>query len=280
MAQKKFVNPYNFIPLSDKAPDRGPVKTGNLTGVIKYSMLTRTPLIIPNTSNSEAFDVRDQNGKPVNDHKSYDFFSYDDLSDKANLNAKGTREGKYSEPVIPGSEVRGMLRNYYEILTNSCMSFVDDDDVLSKRTSEVFSPGLLERKEDGTFILYSAEDCLLRMKDTDSTKIYNADEKAEFRVKSYKNSKLKEGQKVYVGIVERGRKVKPVVDELLLEDDGKAEIGYVIKGEPGPVMKYADKEKHNCHIFIESGVVRELKKNESGTLTTVLTIYKDNKASE
>ena len=127
MGKNAFVNPYNFIPLAKTAPKRSNNKSGNLSGVIEFSLMTRTPLFIPNTSNDHALV------KNNHEHKSYDFFSYDDLSPgKGNLNESGTRIGLYSEPVIPGSEVRGMLRSYYEILTNSCMSFVDDEEV-SKR---------------------------------------------------------------------------------------------------------------------------------------------------
>lgn len=284
MDRKGFVNPYNFIPLSEIAPERSGVKKGEFTGVIRYTLRTRTPLIIPNTSNEHAFDVRDKDGNPAHtDHKSFDFFSYDDISkdaaaDNRFLNEQGFRDGLYSEPVIPGSEVRGMLRSYYEILTNSCMSFVDDEEPLSKRTGEVFTPGLIERKADGTFVLHKAEDCLLRMKNTDELDNYSADENADLRIKSYKTKALKEGQKVCVGIVERGNRIKPVVDEISLTDDGRSAIGYVLKGEDGPKM--GKNEKHNCHVFIENGVERVLKDLEISTLSTVLKIYKNNGTSE
>ena len=144
-----FINPFNFFPLSENPPKRGYSRGGSLTGVIRYTLRTRTPLIIPDTRNDHAFDVRDEMGNPADqEHRSYDFFSYDE-------------EGP-AKPVIPGSQIRGMLRSYYEILTNSCMSFVDDEEVLSKRTNEVFKAGLLERTGDGSYRLYSAKDCLYR----------------------------------------------------------------------------------------------------------------------
>ena len=70
-----FVNPYNFIPIEEEAPSREKnEEKGTYTGVIHYSLCTKTPLFIPNTSNDDAFQIR------VKDHKSYDFFSYQDLS--------------------------------------------------------------------------------------------------------------------------------------------------------------------------------------------------------
>ena len=112
-----------------------------LTGEISYSLMTRTPLFIPNTET-----VRES--KEVKGHKIYQFFSgkiYDD-----------TLEKEIEVPIIQGSEIRGMFRSYFEILSNSCMSALDSDTQLSKRTSEVFKPGLLKKVGD-RFVLYEAE---------------------------------------------------------------------------------------------------------------------------
>lgn len=284
-----FVNPYNFIRLSNDEPRRGRVRKGDLIGVITFSLRTRTPLVIPNTSNTDVFKVKNKEGEQVDEHKSYDFFSYDDLSTdgrsddelKDLFGKDGTRKGVYSEPVIPGSEIRGMIRNYYEILTNSCMSFVDDDEVLSKRTNEVFKPGLLERKEDGTFVLYKGEDCLLR----------GEGDKANGYEKIYRTVPYREGQKVFFtykkreGMNEKGRyvKAKPLAFDVRTTDYDNAKTGYIIKGEAGPEVtdpsrKYT--EKHNCHIFIRKGAIKELDSKEIKTLNTVLDMYKENGESE
>lgn len=42
------------------------------------------------------------------------FFSYTELE------AGKTYENEYNIPVIPGSEMRGVVRNVYETLTDSC----------------------------------------------------------------------------------------------------------------------------------------------------------------
>lgn len=134
----KFINPYNFIPMGkNKSKYKDDSTEKKLSGVIEYSVLTKTPLFIPNTSNSGIF--RKENDDK--DHKTYDFFSYTDLAGKKN------GDNEYYMPVIPGSEIRGMFRNNFEILTNSCMSSLDSDMSLSKRTLESFSAGLLHRVE-------------------------------------------------------------------------------------------------------------------------------------
>ena len=138
-----FVNPYNFIPFSGSREEAG-TRNGTYTGVIEYRVLTKTPLFIPNTSNDNAFAVN------IKDHKSYDFFSYTDLSERENCT--NTPE----LPVIPGSEMRGMLRSNFEILTNSCLSSIDDDVILSRRTTEIYKPGLICKNAQGKYDLYLA----------------------------------------------------------------------------------------------------------------------------
>ena len=275
MEKNTFVNPYNFFPLEKNPPVREEGKKGTYTGVIEYSLLTKTPLFIPNSSNEDAFCTG------VKDHKSYDFFSYDDLSDK-----KESLEDEYREPVIPGSEIRGMLRSYYEILTNSCLSALDDDEVLSKRTQEVFKPGLIRRSQSGEFLLHKAEDCIMRAKEENSLRLYDIGETPDFNIKSYKQKELKEGERVYAiienRILERGE-AKPIVCEIskIKSDIDYTDIGYVIKGEPGPQNEDKGKEKHNCHIFVpyENKMIRKLSKSEMSTLGKVLDIYNNNAKS-
>jgi len=123
-----FVNPYTFIGLGEsKSRSSG---NGKYTGVLSCTMMTLTPLIIPNAANEHAFSKREQrvvdrwNKKNSSSAlreesgiKSYDFYSYD--------NPEGDRENKKSSPVIPGSSIRGMIRSAYEALTDSCLSTID-----------------------------------------------------------------------------------------------------------------------------------------------------------
>lgn len=277
MAAYQFVNPYNFIPLA-KEKTAGENTDGTYTGMIQYSLLTKTPLFIPNTSNHKAFKAKSENAN--SEHKSYDFFSYADISDH-----KKTYENEYHMPVIPGSEVRGMFRNHYEILTNSCMSAIDDEVTLSKRTAEVYKPGLLKKNENGKYSLYKAEDCLWRTKGTD-----NSEDEARWRDnyyvrKCYIQSEFPEGRKVSFRYEKRtsgkalAKKVSLFSDSSL--DGSGFDTGYIIKGEKGPETGNKG-EKHCCHIFkqvVDKKKQKEVLVSENITLETldaVLKEYKDN----
>lgn len=66
---EKFINPYNFISFPPEKV-RAYSDTDKHTGVIEYSITTKTPLFIPNSSSETAF----KESIRIVDHKSYDFF--------------------------------------------------------------------------------------------------------------------------------------------------------------------------------------------------------------
>lgn len=210
MKQALFINPYNFIPLTMQKKLADP-ENRNLTGVIEYSVLTKTPLFVPNTSNDHAFFPE------LMDHKSYDFFSYKNLME-GEEKKRGYRH-IYQKPIIPGSEIRGMFRSNYEILTESCMSVVDDESVLSKRTMERFRAGLIRKIDEERYDLIDAENYRWRVK-TDHTERFH------------------EGQCVW--FEKSGNKACQVTTEAF---DGKIQ-GYILKGMKGP-------KKRCCHIFVK-----------------------------
>lgn len=260
----KFVNPYNFMPLSGNRSTWKEQKEKRYTGVIEYEVLTKTPLFIPNTSNSDAFQ------KGVEGHKSYDFFSYTDLSDK-----KESVKDHPEIPVIPGSEMRGMLRGNFEILTNSCMSAIDDDVVLGKRTNEVYKAGLLKRNEDGTFDLHKAIDCLMRTKKENSLIDDWADDPEHYRRKCYIQDGLKEGQKVYFKYIKRDRG-KPLAKQVSTQHLENRREGYVLKGEDGPDMEGKKQQKHCCHVFTPNFSETATKAIAVEPLEQVLREYRNN----
>jgi len=140
--RETFVNPYNFIPLGDSCDKNYSYKKdviGNKdskkTGWIKCELELKTPIFIPNTTKN--FKERDINA--------YNFFSYNDLSEDTKI--------KEYEPVIPGSELRGVLRSAYETVTNSCLSALDDKNILYKRTPHIAKPAVLKKVEN-KWILY------------------------------------------------------------------------------------------------------------------------------
>lgn len=235
-----FINPYNFIPLRGvkaKAKDDPAISGEKYTGFIEYTIQTKTPLFIPNTSNTDAFCIN------VDGHKSYDFFSYQDLT------GIPLSDGKTCyEPVIPGSEMRGLIRSNYEILTNSCLFNVDDE-VISKRTDQVFMAGLIKKDGEG-FHLYEARDC-----------IYREGEERRW-ADAYRTNRFLEGEKVYVDVMVRDGRMKPLAKNPGKEKlDGKT-VGYVIKGEDSPGGK---NKKHCLHVFCVKGS-EPIKKNISITV--------------
>ena len=288
----KFINPYNFVPLGNepKRESSGDVAK-KYTGCIEYSLETRTPLFIPNTSNDKAFEISkkallDTNGNEKSNkdenvyHKSYDFFSYE------NLQYNRCYDNESFTPVIPGSEVRGLIRSTYEMLTNSCMSALDDysNMALSKRNCQIFKPGLIEHTADGKFNLHDAEDYLLRTKGENILDIDLSsweDSVDKYARKCYKQKNLQEGQRVSFEYKENGRG-KKLVSSL---NTGK-NIGYVIKGEDGPEMPSrggaAKNQKHCIHVFaLKKAFSQPIVSNVSvASLDIVLKQYKDNAASK
>ena len=115
---RMFVNPYNFVPLGDGSK-RPCSFTDNesLTGEIACTLKIKTPLAIPNTE-----------GQPTDDkiEKKYEFMSVDE------------------KHIIPGSEIRGMIRNVYETITDSCLSVINNSIITKRETSAFKGTGLVK----------------------------------------------------------------------------------------------------------------------------------------
>lgn len=278
-----FVNPYNFIPLADnKDQKRTPLESrGELfSGKIKYTVKTATPLFIPNSSNDRYFDIKAGHETADDYHKSYDFFSYTDLRNRS------SSDGVKYDPVIPGSEMRGAVRSLYEAFTDSCFSAMDSDAVLSKRTPQRYTPGILMHDKNG-WTLEEAEDYICR-NHTDYSKRDGVG-----------SSKI-DGSKVSFSFRTRKRG-KPIADL-----SGSKTTGYIIKGNDGPELPKgraskcddcpsstkircaANHEKkcyllmkHNYHVFcakkpVDDSVSEESIKQFSG----VLDLYEQNVGTE
>lgn len=136
---EKFVNPYNFISIDKEIDVRtDQINIGNNTGILHCSLLTKTPLAIPDTETVTRDD---------REHPTYKFMR---------LNGK---------PAIPGSSIRGALRSTYETLTNSCFVTLDSTGgMLSARVQakRPYNAGILKKKEDNTWELYGATRYRLR----------------------------------------------------------------------------------------------------------------------
>lgn len=262
--REQFLNPYNFIPFPQKKA-QAYSESDKHTGVIEYTITTKSPLFIPNTSNDKAFSV----SETVEKHGSFDFYSYTELSkDK-------TYEDEFHEPVIPGSELRGMLRSVYEALTDSCMGVLNEKTYPVMRIAEMYRSGLIHRTSSG-FELVEAEDCIYRKerKDEYGKTVRGKDGRPEYE-KLFAKEMLPEGALVYFCKKQRtdpnGRKLKSLIDDVSTKEKaGYEEFGYLIKGESdGSIGK-----KHNCHVFIpKANLIKKLTDADIDRLQAVLKSY-------
>lgn len=151
----EFHNPYNFVTAfprqQDKLANSGLGDAGNIkqlashgkyhdgfwTGKIKIRLHTKTPLLIPDAATAE----ENREG-----HKYYDL-----------------RRTTNNQPYLPPTEIKGMLRTAYEIVTNSRYSvFVEHQDRLAYRINARgvdLIPARVEQQDDGL--------CLRLMEGTD-----------------------------------------------------------------------------------------------------------------
>lgn len=229
-----YINPYGFVALAEEEPERKTIEAWeaeeqeHYTGKIVYRLETLSPLFIPDTSNKD--------GKKEEEHKTYEFFSYGD-----------------GKPIIPGSEVRGMVRSLYETFTNSCVPFINEKEVFSKRTPEYFKPGILQRTSTGYKLVevYETADYL-----------YRENNREDFSVKSFLSDKLpQDGSEVYFNqkfMKDRPKYVKPFAENISLEKEKRKKTGYLLKGEFGPELAKSRGSKcEHCPSATKSRCVEE-----------------------
>lgn len=140
MKNNEFINPYTFIPIGEKEPDRKTVREALegkklYDGYLECNLEIQSSTYIPNTS--KKFEYL---GKRT-EHYFNDFFSYEDLS-ACDSDEIPVKPPQY--PRIPGSEIRGMVRNVYEQLTNSCLSVIDEENLPYKRTPKPKEAAILD----------------------------------------------------------------------------------------------------------------------------------------
>lgn len=151
VVNRTFVNPYNFVKLGTDCNKtinyfRAKEASDAVSGWLECELELKSPIFIPNSSNDKFFGQWHQG---QNDElKSYEFYSYDNLK-----NTNGNQQPHQPEnPVIPGSEIRGMIRSAYEALTNSCLSTIDPKMSFHKRapkSDKSGKPGILRKNGTG-----------------------------------------------------------------------------------------------------------------------------------
>ena len=254
---EEFLNVYNFIPFPEKKEECYADEDRHV-GVIQYQIITETPLFIPNTSNEKFFRTE---GEPEK-HKSYDFYSYCDKSNEKECNKQP------DIPVIPGSELRGMIRGIYETLTDSCMGILNTEEYPVKRTREKFCPGLIQKLEN-KYVLLKAKDYIYQEKD-------------DAAYKTFKETRYKEGQKIFFDQkkidIKNGREI---IRKCEKSENNRENIiyGYLIKG-----MSDGDLgRKRNAHVFVPldtSEEVTDLDKKALDRLNSVLKSYQEQPEAE
>lgn len=265
---KRFVNPYNFVPMGKKCKRWSPETNGSngYTGYFECSIKLLTPLFIPNTSSTVRL-LRKNELVEKEDRIGYDFFSYDDWS--GNNPCEGGFPPPPDSPVIPGSEIRGVIRSVHEAAFNGCMSSVDLNRELSRRCSEVKNPGILYwDKKLKEWRLKSCTKGRLRVEQRKSEK---KDRFESVMLSADAYARCKEGQEIWVKIgrmnvvkyykMSRGPKEK--------KSDAYKK-GYLHKGE------YINGKKYES-VFIEPSKTNSIKvRNEDvELLERVLREYQD-----
>lgn len=155
--------PYNFIPLPDvvvkavesaeELPDHDRYINGRYTGQFEVTLTTKTPLYIrgglstakrdENTpSEFEQAEAEKSGNAPSDFHQA--------IKNKPDFFATYDPE----QPVIPGSSLRGMLRNMVEIITYSKMQWVTDEHLFFRTmddsvVGESYRKRMMEKVEAG-----------------------------------------------------------------------------------------------------------------------------------
>ncbi len=114
MEKSDVKKPYYFVPLEEecdrKSEDKKDGEGEFFTGYFDCEIELLSPLFIP----SPEGDAQ-QTGSDV-----LEFFSYEPL--KRPRKQAGWSTWPTSNPVIPASEIRGMVRSVFEVMSNSCLS--------------------------------------------------------------------------------------------------------------------------------------------------------------
>jgi len=254
-----FVNPYHFLSLARKLEKtikyRDQKRVGTLTGWIECELQTKTPIFIPNTTKVFAKKVGES------EMKCYDFFSYTDLSQSSIAQLADAPE---TAPVIPGSELRGMIRSAFEAVTKSCLSTTDDTQKLYKRTTNVGKPGILIFKNNTWKIQCCEERIGIAFKSTPGDPHnFSAD-----------IQRLEEGAKVFIRIGQRyrtrGVDIFRVVDDIQSTPKDSSYVeGYLHKGEP------FGRRKHHESVFVPTGTMIDVDERTVQNVLENFKLYRD-----
>lgn len=278
MKENEFLNPYNFIELPEHKRKQYEDMDRH-TGVIEYSVTTKTPLFIPNTSSNKVFKISDEKefSDPEKAHHSYDFYSYTLLKQNQRY------DDVYHQPVIPGSEVRGMIRNLYETLTDSCMSGLTVNEIPIKRVPGIFKAGLICKNGENYKLLLNVDSFRIKFREylPDGKKIYVKKEYKEYKGRNFpgvltRYSTRPEGPcKSEAYVINWGMGVKKKGSHVFIAKSNSSEIKISKKLIEDTLLRVIESYKNqpsvkksnlNAYKNYESAVKAFLKNNEKGNV--------------
>ena len=130
-----FINPYTFVEGEETKKYEGMAKMGTNTGVFTCRIYPKTPILIPDPFDKSKFRNDDSSNDSSDDNKS-EHYAYKFLH---------IGVGENTKPIIPGSSIRGPLRNMYETLTDSCYATAKPNQYITARPKKAFEPGLIKK---------------------------------------------------------------------------------------------------------------------------------------
>ena len=242
-----FINPYNFVSLSQNKKSVGKDEKECITGVMDCAIKVKTPLIILNT---ETVMIKND------EHKTYDFFEINGV------------------PTNPASSIRGPLRTVYETITDSCMSVLNDS--ITARTKNAFQAGLLVKK-DGKYELYKAQRYIFKVNGRNYKEYTDKNGEVIAEVTQQELTKYRYGDiikfstknKSYEKSTKSGKKIS--VGKYITEIGTGTKEGFIVIGE-------SFSRKHFESVFEKGELVEKneaVLKKAYEKYKTVLEVYKD-----
>lgn len=231
---KNFINPYNFVPVDLKHTRRmdATKREGELlTGYLECLVECKTHLAIP-----------DMDNRKKDDKVSVNHFQYPFLGMKQGI------------PRIPGSSLRGVVRNIYETMTDSCFGTMERDTFVTTRRGQSFQPGLL-MKEGNEWKLYKAVRHLI--KDSTGNLMQQSGDKVYFKVMNHTGNNS-------------GRE-RSFVKSFDFQPMEGGKVGYLCIGEKAPRRTYQS-------IFSKGDPVNnypQIGQKDFQKLEAVLDVYRD-----
>lgn len=149
--ERTAVAPYNFVPIADPVitfpdgdpnnpleVDQGVYHFGRWTGWIDVKLTTKSPLYVRGVLKPDEYEQKERQEANANDKTPH----LDKLRNKPDFFHTGDKD----QPVIPGSSLRGMLRQIVEILGHGKLKPVMDRPLIYRAVGDTSSHGEAYRK--------------------------------------------------------------------------------------------------------------------------------------